>query len=187
MLRAASRVLSLALLATLAAFAQTGSAPPQRMAEPPGGAAPAVSLPAVPESNPRVQKLGMQLMCTCGCNEILIQCSHPGSDRCDTHDKMMAELEQRVASGESDSLVRQDFVQEYGPAVLVVPPARGFDLTAWVMPIIVSIVGLGLAIVLVQRWRERAMHPAQAAAKPSERVRADLIDRARAETEEERY
>jgi cytochrome c-type biogenesis protein CcmH len=180
-IRRATRVLPLALLAALALAAQTGVP-----ALGPQGASQASAPATVPESNPRVQKLGMELMCVCGCNQILIQCAHTGSDRCEVHDKMMGELEQRVARNESNGLILQDFVQEYGPAVLVVPPARGFDLTAWVMPIIVSIVGLGLAIILVQRWRERSLQPAPADSKPLP-ARSDLIDRARAETEDEEY
>lgn len=184
-IRAAAGVALVAFLAAAPSAAQRG------VPISPNAAAAAAqdksSMPRpVPVSNPRVQKLGMELMCTCGCNQILIQCQHTGTDDCIVHDKMMAELEQRVATGESNSLILQDFVQEYGPAVLVVPPARGFDLTAWVMPIIVSIIGLGLAIVVVQRWRERALRPAHGTAKPAA-VRSDLIERARAETEEERY
>jgi len=37
--------------------------------------------PRVPASNPEVQKIGHQLMCMCGCNQILIECDHQGSDR----------------------------------------------------------------------------------------------------------
>ncbi len=153
----------------------------------------ASSLPSAPASDPRVQKLGHALMCMCGCNQILIECTHPGSNDCAMHDSEMAELEQRVASGQSDSLILQSFVQEYGPQVLVVPPARGFDLTAWLMPIFASLIGLSLAIVLVQRWRERGRsHAAPAAAgapaaAPAPGTRADLVARARAETETEDY
>jgi cytochrome c-type biogenesis protein CcmH/NrfF len=148
----------------------------------------------VPSSNPRVQKLASQLLCMCGCTQILNECTHQGTDRCMTHDTMMAELEHRVANGESDSLILQSFVQEYGPAVLVVPPARGFDLTAWLMPLFASLAGLTLALVVVRRWRERGMKPAKAAAGNGSgngagnmRVRPDLLERARAETKDEDY
>jgi cytochrome c-type biogenesis protein CcmH len=143
--------------------------------------------PKAPESDPRVQKLGHDLMCMCGCNEILIECQHQGSDRCMMHDRMMTEVEQRVAGGESNSLILQSFVQEYGPQVLVVPPAKGFDLTAWLMPIIVSLVGLTLAIVVVQRWRERSLQPAAAGEAKKVKVRPEHLARARADIEKEDY
>ena len=146
--------------------------------------------PRAAASNPEVQKLGHQLMCMCGCNQILIECDHQGSDRCVMHDQMMAELEQRVASGETPSLIRQAFVQEYGPQVLVVPPARGFDLTAWLMPIFVGLLGLTLAVLVVQRWRLRGLEPAPAGAPQQAakvNVRPEHIARARAESEKEDF
>jgi cytochrome c-type biogenesis protein CcmH len=165
---------------------QTAQAHPNQAPETMPGSGESANAPAVPATNPRVQKLGSQLMCMCGCNQILLQCDHQGTDRCMMHDQEMAELERRVAGGESNSLILQSFVQEYGPQVLVVPPARGFDLTAWLMPIFASLFGLSLAIILVQRWRDRAARGAPVpAARP--KARPDLIARARAETEDEDY
>lgn len=151
------------------------------------GSASGANAPTVPSSNPRVQKLGHKLMCMCGCNSILPECLHQGTNRCLMHDQEMAELERRVASGESNSLILQSFVQEYGPQVLVVPPARGFDLTAWLMPIFASLFGLSMAIIVVQRWRSREVQHATVAPAPQPEARADLIERARRETEDEDY
>jgi cytochrome c-type biogenesis protein CcmH len=191
MTRKAMRVLPVILLAGLWLGAQAMAAPmqtahPSQAPESMPGSEQTAKLPAVPASNPRVQKLGNQLMCMCGCNQILVECNHQGTDDCLMHDKEMAELEHRVAGGESNSLILQSFVQEYGPQVLVVPPARGFDLTAWLMPIFASLFGLSLAIIIVGRWRERAVRGAPVpAARP--KVRPDLVERARAETEDEDY
>ncbi|HVB99957.1 MAG TPA: cytochrome c-type biogenesis protein CcmH [Candidatus Dormibacteraeota bacterium] len=191
--RAASVVL-LMLAAGLWLAAQTqaqNSAPAGNMSSIPDsgpGAEGAAAQSAVPESNPRVQRISHQLLCMCGCDQILPECTHQGSDRCLTHDKMMAEVEHRLASGESDNLILQSFVQEYGPQVLVVPPARGFNLTAWLMPIFVSLAGLTLAIVVVQRWRARGLKPATAsAAGDPEKVSPELLKRAREETRDEDY
>jgi cytochrome c-type biogenesis protein CcmH/NrfF len=151
-----------------------------------GPSEPVPTGPKASATDPRVQKLGHELMCMCGCNEILIECQHQGSDQCLMHDREMAEVEQRVAGRESDSLILQSFVQEYGPQVLVVPPARGFDLTAWLMPIFASLIGLSLLIIVVQRWRERALKPAVAAG-PKVKVKAEHLARARAEIEKEEY
>lgn len=187
-------ILLLIPAAALCLAAQTASNPhPNRQVETPAqGAGQGNAMAMVPASNPRVQELSSQLLCMCGCTEILNECDHQGTDRCLTHDNMMAELEHRVATGESDSLILQSFVQEYGPQVLVVPPARGFDLTAWLMPIFASLAGLTLALVVVQRWRDRGMKPAAAPASGNAngsgghiQVRQDLIERARAETKDD--
>jgi hypothetical protein len=63
----------------------------------------------------RFKELGHQLMCICGCNQILLECNHVG---CPDSDGMRNELMAAVSRGDSDSLVEQAFVQKYGPTVL---------------------------------------------------------------------
>jgi len=182
-------VLALAAGWPAAALAQqTAAAPaPQGAMSAPGPAEPVpASGPRAPLSDPEVQKLGHALMCMCGCNQILIECDHQGSDRCLMHDRMMAEVQQRVASSQSESLILQSFVQEYGPQVLVVPPAKGFNLTAWLMPIFASLAGLSLLLILLLRWRERSLSPALAAG-PKVKVTSEHLARARAEIEKEEF
>ena len=69
---------------------------------------------------------------------------------------MQKEINERVNRNESDDLTLQAFVQEYGPTVLIVPPAKGFNLAAWVAPVVVPILALILVWFLVRRWRNRA-------------------------------
>ena len=69
---------------------------------------------------------------------------------------MIKELDQDVARNESDDLTLQAFVQEYGPAVLSEPPAKGFDWVAWVVPIAAPLLALYVLWEVVRRWRQRA-------------------------------
>jgi cytochrome c-type biogenesis protein CcmH/NrfF len=149
-----------------------------------------VVAPVAAQQTDRVRKIGDQVKCMCGgCNDTASSCNHTGgafSGPCDQARKELAEIARRVASGESDDLVLQDFVQEYGPQVLVVPPARGFNLAAWLMPIAVALAGFALALLIVRRWRAvpaLAQPGAPAPAPP----RPDLVARARAETEDEDF
>jgi len=63
------------------------------------------------DSDARFNKLGHQLMCMCGCNQILLECNHVG---CTYSDRMRNELAAGIDRGDSDSLVLQSFVQKYG-------------------------------------------------------------------------
>jgi cytochrome c-type biogenesis protein CcmH len=120
----------------------------------------------------RAKEIGQKLLCVCGCNQILTACNHVG---CKYSHDMLKELDARVARGESDDLIIQDFVQEYGPTVRAEPPHTGFDRTAWIMPAVVPLVGFALVWFLVRRWRGRAM-PAPAGNVPPEmlaRIRHD--------------
>jgi cytochrome c-type biogenesis protein CcmH len=101
----------------------------------------------------RAKELGQKLMCVCGCNQILTACNHVG---CQYSHKMLQELDQLVARNDSDDLILQAFVQEYGPTVLASPPTKGFDWAAWIVPIVVPILALFLVWQVARRWRNRA-------------------------------
>ena len=100
----------------------------------------------------RFGALGHQLMCICGCGQILLECNHVG---CPDSDGMRNELMAAVSRGDSDSLVEQSFVQKYGPTVLAAPTGTGFDRTAWIMPFVALFAGFGIVILVIRAWKNR--------------------------------
>lgn len=117
----------------------------------------------------RFSEIGHQMMCICGCNQILLECNHVG---CPDSDGMRNELMAAVTRGDSDSLVEQSFVQKYGPTVLAAPTAKGFDRAAYVIPFIALILGFGLIGMVARAWKNR---PAPAIADGLQPLRgADL-------------
>jgi cytochrome c-type biogenesis protein CcmH len=100
----------------------------------------------------RFTEIGHQMMCICGCNQILLECNHVG---CPSSDGMRNELMAAVSRGDSDSLVEQSFVQKYGPTVLAAPTTKGFDRAAYIMPFAALLLGFGLVIVIVRSWKNR--------------------------------
>jgi cytochrome c-type biogenesis protein CcmH len=127
---------------------------------------------AVAQQSDRAKALSMRMMCVCGCNQILGVCNHVG---CTYSHDMLKEIDTRVGRSESDDLIVQNFVQEYGAAVLLLPVAKGFNLWMWLMPIIAVIGGIVAVRFALVHWRQHA-----AEVTPS-RVSADLIARARRE------
>ncbi|MGB0036781.1 MAG: cytochrome c-type biogenesis protein CcmH [Candidatus Acidiferrales bacterium] len=122
----------------------------------------------------RAKALAQKMMCVCGCNQILGACNHVG---CTYSHDMIKEVEARVARNEPDDLTLQAFVQEYGPSVLIEPPAKGFNLTAWIMPVVVPMISLVILWEVVRRWRQRAA----VATASGPRVSPELLARARQE------
>lgn len=100
----------------------------------------------------RFKDLGHQMMCICGCNQILLECNHVG---CPRSDGMRAQLMAAVDRGDSDSLVEQSFVQEFGPTVLAAPTAKGFDRVAYIIPFVVLFLGFGLIVMVIRAWKNR--------------------------------
>jgi cytochrome c-type biogenesis protein CcmH len=100
----------------------------------------------------RFNAIGHRMMCICGCNQILLECNHVG---CPDSDGMRNELMAAVSRGDSDSLVEQGFVQKYGPTVLAAPTMQGFDRTAYIIPPVVLLLGVGLIVFVIRSWKNR--------------------------------
>jgi cytochrome c-type biogenesis protein CcmH len=132
------------------------------------------------DADARFNKLGHQLMCVCGCNQVLLECNHVG---CTYSDRMRNELATWMQRGDSDSLVLQSFVQKYGNTVLAAPTSSGFNVVAWITPFAIFLVALLGTVWIVRAWKARAV--AQPVARPDltpEQLDA-LRRKARQETE----
>ncbi len=127
----------------------------------------------------RFNELGHQMMCICGCNQILLECNHVG---CPDSDGMRNELMAAVSRGDSDSLVEQAFVQKYGPTVLAAPTNTGFDRTAWIVPFVALLLGLTIVVMVVRAWKNR---PAPAIADGLRPVRGAELEQFRQKAREE--
>ena len=128
----------------------------------------------------RFNNLGHQMICMCGCNQILLECNHVG---CTYSDKMRDQLMAGLQRGDSDTQVQQFFVQEYGLTVLAAPVNSGFGRVAWVTPFIVFVGALLLAGLVIRNWKLR---PATVSGSGKLSGSAELVgyrEQARRETE----
>ena len=100
----------------------------------------------------RFNKLGHRMMCACGCGQILLECNHVG---CTYSDKMRNELMAGLERADSDDLILQGFVQNYGPTVIAAPTVTGFNRVAWVMPFLALGLGIAFVILVVRSWKNK--------------------------------
>ena len=131
----------------------------------------------------RFTDLGHRMMCTCGCNQVLLECNHVG---CTASDGMRAELQAALDKGLDDQQVLDQFVQKYGATVLNAPTTHGFNLVAWIMPFAALLLATWFTVWFVRRWKERPMEDAGVAVAAAELRGADigaLRKQAREETE----
>jgi len=88
-------------------------------------------------------------------------------------------IRERVDAGLSKEEIKDDLVAEFGPEVLAIPEAEGFDLAAWLVPGI-ALVAAAVAIwFALRRWRREAgggfVEPSdQLSEEDSRRLDADL-------------
>ena len=64
---------------------------------------------------------------------------------------MKARIRERIAAGDTKSEIKAYFVDQFGNGVLAVPPRKGFDLLAWLLPL--AGLGVGLVVVGALAWR----------------------------------
>jgi cytochrome c-type biogenesis protein CcmH/NrfF len=137
-----------------------------------------VMLGADPSS--RFNKVGHEMICTCGCGQVLLECNHVG---CPVSPVMIGELHAQMDGGGSDTSILNWFAVKYGATVLAAPIRGGFDNVAWIAPIAVFLlatVGVGF---LIRMWMMRSGRPVPVSATgPSEGGDA-LWERIRRETE----
>src|SRR5258706_15433632 len=95
----------------------------------------------------RFDRLGHQMMCSCGCNQILLDCNHVG---CPSSDGMRKELAASIARGDSAKQTFDWFVTKYGPIVLAAPTTTGFDRVAWIMPYALFFGSIAFTMLIIQ-------------------------------------
>jgi cytochrome c-type biogenesis protein CcmH/NrfF len=119
----------------------------------------------------KVMEVAEEMACLCGdCpNRPLDEC------RCGFAGQQRERIAQGLESGMTKDQVIAGFVGEFGLRIFVTPPAEGFNLMAWFMPIFGILIG-GFAVRAVLRgWSRDAVQPAtQAGSTLSDADRENL-------------
>jgi len=93
---------------------------------------------AASEERPTAAELESELVCPV-CESTLDTSNAPVALR------MKAFIRARIAAGDTKSEIKAALVDQFGSSVLAVPPKRGFELIAWLLPL----AGLALGVVAV--------------------------------------
>ena len=102
----------------------------------------------------RFDRIGHELMCSCSCGQVLLECNHVG---CPDSARMIDELRAQLSTGNTDTQIQQWFVTKYGATVLAAPMRGGFDNAAWIVPIAVFLLATIGTFVVVWLWKRRAL------------------------------
>lgn len=103
---------------------------------------------------PDIRRVGMKLACLCGsCKNSVGDCPMLACHYAMPAREKIRDLQ---AQGKSDQQIIDQFVADEGLRALVVPPAEGFNLLAWLMPF--AMLGIGLAAIwwFIKRYAKPA-------------------------------
>ncbi len=125
----------------------------------------------------RYNALSHQMMCTCGCAQILGECNHVG---CPNSGRMLQKLHTDLSGGMGDRAILVAFGQEFGQEALASPMFTRLNEAAWVVPPAVLVLGMLGSLLLLRRWRDRK----SVAVSSGTPVDAALLARIRRETGE---
>ncbi len=65
-------------------------------------------------------------------------------------------IQSLIDEGQDEAQIKRSLVAQYGPTVLALPSAQGFDLTVYLVPLAVFLALLAMVAVLLPRWRRHA-------------------------------
>ncbi len=96
--------------------------------------------PALPYDEAKAQAIDRQIMCPVCPAESIDQAQVPIARQ------MRQMVRDQLTQGASQAEILEFFAQRYGPDILASPPKSGFNLLAWVFPVV------GMATALMAGW-----------------------------------
>jgi cytochrome c-type biogenesis protein CcmH len=115
------------------------------------GAAPAQAPPHLtPEQEALARRLEGMLIAPCCFVSTVAEHRSPLSD------KVREEVRAMVAGGATETEVLDAFVAKYGERILAAPTAQGFNLFAYVLPVVFIVAGLIVIVVVMRRHGPQA-------------------------------
>ena len=114
-------------------------------------------------------------------------CERPLStvDREPQAQRQRAFIEGMVAQCRSKDEIKAALAAQFGDDVLALPDEEGFDLTAYIVPVLVPLLALGAIALAAVRWRRRRPHASATATATATGLEPD--DAARLDADLERY
>ncbi len=67
-------------------------------------------------------------------------------------EEMRRDIRTMLAAGKSEQEILDLYVAKYGERILTTPPARGFNLLVYILPLIIAMAGIAGVISALKRW-----------------------------------
>lgn len=112
----------------------------------------ALAVPARPAraAAANAQEIAEGLTCQCGCGLTVANCNHPS---CSFSVPMREHIDAMLSHGMGRAEIIAYFRKQYGEKILSAPTTQGFNLLAWTTPFVALLLGGGLIVLMMGRWR----------------------------------
>lgn len=118
-----------------------------------------------------------ELMCDCGCGDVLVNCT------CERSEEMRAIITGMINDGQSKTQILATFVSQFGEVILSSPPRKGFNLVAYSVPLAGLLVGSVVAVSLARRWRSSKRDEEDEEPETKDVISEELEEKIRGEIE----
>ena len=133
----------------------------------------ALAPPAAAQERASLTEIEKQVMCPV-CGTLLQLAESPQAQR----ERVF--IRRLIVAGKTEAQIKDALVAEYGSEVLALPQGSGFDLSAYIVPIVAFVVAAIALALGVMKWRRSGEGPGAGDSEPgprgedAERLDADL-------------
>ena len=96
----------------------------------------------------RVRSISQKLKCSCGCGEILQECSHK---ECERKPGLQREIAAAIDQGKTDDQILDMLAKEHGDGILLAPRFSGFNTLLWLVPAVGALAAVGFTMKAQRR------------------------------------
>jgi cytochrome c-type biogenesis protein CcmH len=89
--------------------------------------------------------------------------------------QMKREIRDLLTEGRTDQEILDHYVAQYGNTILAMPPPRGFNALAYVLPFLLLVAGVVGLLAAMRRWQRAAQPPASTT--PASEVEPEYAER----------
>jgi cytochrome c-type biogenesis protein CcmH len=118
-----------------------------------------------------------ELMCDCGCGDVLVNCT------CERSEEMRTIITGMINQGKSKTQILGEFVAQFGEVILSSPPRKGFNLVAYGVPMTGFFIGSIFAVTMARRWRSSRKEEDDEESESGDDLSEEMEERIRGELE----
>ena len=108
---------------------------------------------------------------------LMAPCCWSGTVADHGHSEMESSIREMVSQGLTRQQVLDKFVAIYGEKILAIPKAEGFNLTAWIMPAVVFVLGVFIMILyFTNRPAKVALTQQKQNVRHSDQIEQELME-----------